>query len=100
MLYLLVAPVINESMPVVLAVESNNATFQCAAVSEPVHITDWLLNGNNIVNSSKYIISGINTVRSTLTVVNVSLADEGNYTCHVNNLHGRDAEAFVLQVQG
>ena len=91
---------VNESQPIVRVVEGDNATFQCSAVSEPVHITDWHLNGNKLNDSNKYRIIGINTVRSTLIVVNTSLSDEGNYTCQVSNIHGVDFAPSDLQVQG
>ena len=96
----LVSPVVNESEPVVRVLHGADATFQCAAVSEPVHITSWQFNGINLTNSSKHIIAGIDTVSSTLTVTNVSLIDEGNYTCRVSNLHGVDFAPSELQVQG
>ena len=87
----------------VAQVAERNIVFHCSAISEPVHVTDWTFNSlplTNSTNSSKYLIEGQDSVNSTLTVFNVSLADEGNYTCSVSNVHGFDFESATLRVQG
>ena len=84
----------------VAQVAERNIVFHCSAISEPVHITDWRFNSLPLTNSSKYLIEGQDSVNSTLTVFNVSLADEGSYTCRVSNVHGFDFESATLRVQG
>lgn len=84
----------------VAQVVERNIVFHCSAISEPVHITDWTFNSLPLANRSKYLIEGQNSVNSTLTVFNVSLADEGSYTCMVSNVHGFDFESATLRVQG
>ena len=81
-------------------VEGDDAVFQCTVVSELAHITEWQFGGSNLTNSSKYRIFGKDTVRSTFTIVNVSLSDQGNYTCRVSNIYGVDFATSDLQVQG
>ena len=81
-------------------VVERNIVFHCSAISEPVHITDWMFNSLPLTNTSKYLIEGQDSINSTLTVFNVSLADEGSYTCSVSNVHGFDFESTTLRVQG
>ena len=51
-----VSPVITNISCVVDQVIGQDAIFQCIAVSEPVHITNWTFNGNPLSNSDKYLI--------------------------------------------
>ena len=51
-----VSPVITNNSGVVDQVMGQDAIFQCTAVSEPVHITNWTFNGNPLSNSDKYLI--------------------------------------------
>ena len=69
--------------------KSENVTFSCQAVGEPVPNITWYFDGimlNVSVNNSKYIIvsrsSNITTTESTLTLYNVTPSDVGIYTCN------------------
>ena len=84
----------------VTQIKGRSLVLHCSAVSEPVHITTWTFNSAHLVNSSKYLIEGESTINSTLTIFNVSLDDEGSYTCSVSIVHGFDFESATLRVQG
>lgn len=95
------SPIITEtSGEFVDVIEGQNAVFQCDAVSEPVHITNWTLNGILLTTSDQYLVEGEDTVSSNLTVFNVSLSDEGEYLCSASNVHGNASASAVLRVQG
>ena len=48
-----------------------------------------------------FIISQVtDSTQSILTVYNVSLIDEGMYTCITRNVHGNDSATAELRVQG
>ena len=53
---IVVSPVITNNSGVVDQVMGQDAIFQCTAVSEPVHITNWTFNGTPLSTSDKYLI--------------------------------------------
>ena len=66
--------------------QTENVTFSCQAVGEPVPDISWYFNGGMINvsdNSSKYMIMSrslnITTTENTLTVYNVTSSDVGTY---------------------
>ena len=86
---------------------SENVTFLCQAVGEPVPNISWYFNGlmiNVSDNSSKYMIMSrsfnITTTENTLTVYNVTLSDVGEYGCYALNVIGNDSKSGFLQVNG
>ena len=87
--------------------QSQNVTFLCQAVGEPVPNISWYFNGimiNVSDNSSKYMIMSrslnITTTENTLTVYNVTSSDVGTYTCNTSNVVGNDSTSGHLQVNG
>ena len=75
--------------------QTENVTFLCQAVGEPVPDISWYFNGvmiNVSDNSSKYMIMSrslnITTTENTLTVYNVTSSDVGTYTCNSSNIIG------------
>lgn len=75
--------------------------FTCEADAEPLHATSWTFNGQPaLANSSKYTITGLGTIRSVLTIMDLVLSDTGNYTCFVENVHGNSSTSDELFVQG
>ena len=61
----------------------------------------WLKDGQSISKSNDNIeISLINEMNSLLTIKNVSLFHNGNYTCSVQNDVGIDAHTVKVTVKG
>ena len=74
---------------------TDNVTFICQSVGEPVPDISWYFNDvmiNVSDNSSKYMIVSrslnITTTENTLTVYNVTSSDVGTYTCNSSNIIG------------
>ena len=85
--------------------ETENVTFLCQAVGEPVPDISWYFNDvmiNVSDNSSKYMIMSrslnITTTENTLTVYNVTSSDVGTYTCDASNYIGNVTKSEILTV--
>ena len=85
--------------------QSQNITFLCQTVGEPVPDISWYFNGvmiNVSDNSSKYMIMSrslnITTTENTLTVYNVTSSDVGTYTCDSSNIIGSVTSSGILTV--
>ena len=85
--------------------DTDNVTFLCQAVGEPVPDISWYFNDvmiNVSDNSSKYMIVSrslnITTTENTLTVYNVTSSDVGTYTCNASNTIGSDTDFGILTV--
>ena len=85
--------------------QTENVTFLCQAVGEPVPDISWYFNGvmiNVPDNSSKYMIMSrslnITTTENTLTVYNVTSSDVGTYTCNSSNIIGSVTSSGILTV--
>ena len=85
--------------------QTENVTFLCQAVGEPIPDVSWYFNGvmiNVSENSSKYMIMSIsltiNTTENTLTVYNVTSSDVGTYTCNSSNFVGSVTSSGILTV--
>ena len=102
-----VIPIINYSIDKKVKNQTENVTFLCQAVGEPVPDIIWYFNGvmiNVLNDSSKYMIMSrslnITTTENTLTVFNVTSSDVGTYTCNATNIVGNDSTSGHLQVNG
>ena len=85
--------------------QTENVTFLCQAVGEPVPDISWYFNGvliNVSDNRSKYMIMSrslnITTTENTLTVYNVTSSDVGTYTCNSSNIIGSVTSSGILTV--
>ena len=102
-----VIPTINNSIENENEIEdqTENVTFSCQAVGEPIPDISWYFNGamiNVSDNSSKYMIMSrslnITTTENTLTVYNVTSSDVGTYTCNSSNIIGSVTSSRILTV--
>ena len=87
--------------------QTENVTFLCQAVGEPVSDISWYFNGvmiNVSDNRSKYMIMSISlnitTTENTLTVYNITSSDVGTYTCSSSNIFGSMTSSGILTVTG
>ena len=85
--------------------QTENVTFLCQAVGEPVPDISWYFNGvmiNASDNNSKYMIMSrslnITATENTLTVYNVTSSDVGTYTCNSSNIIGSLTSSGILTV--
>ena len=82
---------------------SDNVTFLCMTVGEPVPTITWYFNNSvSIQNTSKYMIVSkslnITTTENTLTVYNVTSSDAGVFTCESINSVRRTRKSGILTV--
>ena len=101
----IVAPSIEKSIENEIRDQTENVTFLCQAVGEPVPDIRWYFNDvmiNVSDNSSKYMIMSrslnITTTENTLTVYNVTSSDVGTYTCNSANFIGSSTSSGILTV--
>ena len=100
-----VIPSIVNSINIEISDQTENVTFLCEAVGEPVPDISWYFNGvmiNVSDNNSKYMIMSrslnITTTENTLTVYNVTSSDVGTYTCNASNIIGNVTSSGILTV--
>ena len=98
--YLSEAPVIIAPLVPLRQLTATNAVFTCEALAIPLHTTQWQKDGVELVNSTKYLITGLGSAVSVLTIINLELSDAGSYVCFVENPHGNDSTSDELIVQG
>ena len=100
-----VIPSINNSIKNEISNQTENVTFLCQAVGEPVPDISWYFNGimiNVSDSSSKYMIMSrslnITTTENTLTVYNLTSSDVGTYNCNSSNMIGSVTSSEILTV--
>ena len=103
--YFAVIPTISNSINNEVRDQTENVTFLCQAVGEPVPDIIWYFNGvmiNASDNSSKYMIMSrslnMTTNENTLTVYNVTSSDVGTYTCNSSNIIGSVTSSGILSI--
>ena len=105
MLFLIVIPSIENLINDEVRNHTENGSFSCQSVGEPVPDISWYFNDvmiNVSDNSSKYMIVSrslnITTTENTLTVYNVTSSDVGTYTCNALNIFGSVTSSGILTV--
>lgn len=75
------------------------STWKVHRVYKPPCLVSFAIDGNKTFNNcSKGTDQDIGTQRVTLTIKNITLSDEGNYTCEIVNERGTPTDAITLQV--
>jgi Immunoglobulin I-set domain len=77
-------------------IENEDAVIDCNIVGDPVPDITWQINGNPVVESSKYALK----FRGKKLIFKVDRSDHGTMTCEARNVHGSMAVNFDVQVQG
>ena len=58
----------------------------------------WSFEGLTVMYNDKYDITATTSTVSRLTILNISLSDDGTYTCNATNDHASDFASANLQV--
>ena len=95
-----VPPIIIDSPNEMKRLSGENVTFKCIVQADPMHSLQWLFNGETIQPSTTRIMTTVGKTQGSLTIVNISLADVGSYTCFAENVHGNASASETLLVQG
>ena len=95
-----VPPIIIDGPDETKKLAGENVTFTCIVLAEPVHSLQWLFNGEIIQPSTTHIMTTMRETQGSLSIVNISLADAGNYSCIAENVHGNSSASETLLVQG
>ena len=93
-----VEPIITKRLESTTLAVGSNHTFVCTALGDPTPTFGWRFNGDRIPQeTSKYSISS-NTTHSSLTVYNLMVSEDGEYTCLASNRYGTDRTSAELVV--
>lgn len=68
----------------------------CEMVGNPIPQRKWSIDGHSLAESDRIRI----TVNGSLHIRSILLTDSGNYSCHVENIHGSDIIYYRVLVQG
>lgn len=105
--FITAAPMIISLFPVDDIMIRSDFTISCIATADPVYKIKWLKDGIVLPRSTKYLDSEVVEIFerefewiANLTVYDVDLSDDGNYTCFVFNIHGNDNSEIEIQIMG
>ena len=93
--------VINQQRVTEIGVKGRNITFSFSITGDEPRIAPedikWFFMSKEIVASTKFMISNN---KLTLTITNLTLDDEGNYTINATNIIGTGTSSLFLDVEG
>lgn len=72
-----------------------NVTLSCKRVGLPYPQPIWTKGGRSIISSGRYQINK----DGSLVIHDVQHSDRGNYTCAVENTHGKDEISYAIHVR-
>jgi len=94
--YFFLVPASLDMNPVNMTVnESSPASFRCNASGDPKPVVTWFKGGSQLAAGNRIVIGG-----DSLTILNTTASDAGQYSCNVSNgLNSHVGIAYLL-VQG
>ncbi|RWS31821.1 Down syndrome cell adhesion molecule-like protein Dscam2, partial [Leptotrombidium deliense] len=73
--------------------------FPCKAVGIPTPTVEWYFNAIAVSKTTSAVETNIEQLpNGSLRIVKLTKANEGNYSCHSSNAHGKDLVTFTLLV--
>ncbi len=84
--------------PVVNVTVGATAVISCSSSGDPLPDLTWSRVGIVVLTTDERVI--ISSDRRSLTIMNASREDEGQYVCEATNLVGSESSVIVLDVQG
>lgn len=79
----------------------DDLSLSCAGVSSTgLYMLAWYFNDSPLSGSSRSMVKGDPTSTLSLTVLNLTYADIGNYTCKAANLAGSTSQHNSIVVTG
>ena len=94
-MFLLVPATITEPPQNVSLVTGFNLSLTCLVYGDPPPLVYWIRNGSRDI--SRAVLTNGNT---SLAIRNISIADEGVFTCVTENRAGNDTYSAFVEVKG
>ena len=85
--------------------DEESVTFTCSVLAEPDAVVTFLLDSVSITSGGRHTITSAPgpeyyIMEYTLEVVDLVLADAGEYVCRAENVRGSDSDSATLEVLG
>ncbi len=96
-MYNTVPPAISANAPTVNVTMGTTVALSCTSSGDPLPDLTWSHDDVTLATDGRVIIS---SDRHSLTLVNASQEDEGQYICEATNLVGSEFATITLDVQG
>uniref|UniRef100_A0A914RT76 Ig-like domain-containing protein n=1 Tax=Parascaris equorum TaxID=6256 RepID=A0A914RT76_PAREQ len=78
-------PVFTRQLEPLIVEEKGTAEFACQVGGEPEPLVEWLHNGERILGSDPRLRMSLTAGRAALRIPEVTIADEGEYSCRANS---------------
>uniref|UniRef100_A0A0M3HGC8 Ig-like domain-containing protein n=1 Tax=Ascaris lumbricoides TaxID=6252 RepID=A0A0M3HGC8_ASCLU len=92
-------PIFTRQLEPLTVEENETAEFACQVGGEPEPLVEWLHNGERISGSDPRLRMSLTAGRAALRIPQVTIADEGEYSCRASNSAGSEATKANLTVR-